>query len=103
MTDLMKGPGSKKKKGCQHFEQASYLVCEGKRRGFESVHHVNIVWKEQVVIIGEPSQARVMCPHMLLTIYQNHHLDWPRAHLSIHKFRHQSSLQVGGLLLRHLS
>jgi hypothetical protein len=26
------------------------------------------VWKEQVVIIGEPSQARLMCPHMLLTI-----------------------------------
>jgi hypothetical protein len=37
MTDLMKGPGSKKKKGCQHFEQASYPVCEGRRRGFESV------------------------------------------------------------------
>jgi hypothetical protein len=33
-----------------------------------SVHHVNVVWKEQVVIIGEPSQARLMCPHMLLTI-----------------------------------
>jgi hypothetical protein len=36
---------------------------------FFSVHHVNIVWKEQVIIIGEPSQARLMCPHMLLTIY----------------------------------
>jgi hypothetical protein len=26
------------------------------------------VWKEKVIIIGEPSQARLMSPHMLLTI-----------------------------------
>jgi hypothetical protein len=33
-----------------------------------SVHHISVVWKEQVVIIREPSQARLMSPHMLLTI-----------------------------------
>jgi hypothetical protein len=32
-----------------------------------------------------------------------HKTHWPRAHLSVYEFRHQSSLQVSGLSLRHLS
>jgi hypothetical protein len=36
-------------------------------------------------------------------IPKNHLLYWPRAHLSIDEFWHQSSLQVDGLSLRHLS
>jgi hypothetical protein len=34
MTDLTKRPESKKEKSCQHFEQASCPICEGRRRGF---------------------------------------------------------------------
>jgi hypothetical protein len=35
-------------------------------------------------------------------IPQIHLLGWPRAHLSVDEFQHQSSLQVGDLSLRHL-
>ena len=66
------------------------------------MYHVNVVWKNQV-IIGEPSQARLICPHIYAAhhIPQNHLLDWPRDHLSVDELCRQSSLQVGGLSLRH--
>jgi hypothetical protein len=35
MTTLTKGPGSEKKKDCQHSEQASCPVYEGRQRGLE--------------------------------------------------------------------
>jgi hypothetical protein len=35
MTDLTKGPREQKEKKCQHFEQASCSVYEGRQRGFE--------------------------------------------------------------------
>jgi len=32
------------------------------------VHYINVVWKKEVIEIGEPSQARYMSPHVILTI-----------------------------------
>jgi hypothetical protein len=40
MTDLTKGPGSEKKKGCQHSEQANCPVCEGRRGGLEEDENI---------------------------------------------------------------
>jgi hypothetical protein len=32
------------------------------------VHYIDVVWKKKVLVVGEPSQARYMSPHVVSTI-----------------------------------